>query len=152
MIKIISVTDLSPLFNSGGRVRCEVSGMKNRIKIRQLQYENEAAQRLLEFLLQENVILKTRLAEALQETVFSADQMNTVEQYQEWLLQKDDVIGIMRQEAASLEKLLIKYMHDEGTMKMILHKQKKLRKDLKLLAIAFSDLRVKFNGFIETLY
>ncbi|WP_162915518.1 hypothetical protein [Paraflavitalea soli] len=126
--------------------------MKNRIKIRQLQYENEAAQRLLEFLLQENVILKTRLAEALQETVFSADQMNTVEQYQEWLLQKDDVIGIMRQEAASLEKLLIKYMHDEGTMKMILHKQKKLRKDLKLLAIAFSDLRVKFNGFIETLY
>ncbi|WP_276482257.1 hypothetical protein [Paraflavitalea pollutisoli] len=121
------------------------------VQVRQFQYENEAAHRLLEFLLQENVILKTRLAEVLRDNAFPTELMVTVEQFQEWLLQKDAVIALMRQEAAELEKTLARFLHEDGTLKVIVHNQKKLRKDLKTLGLAFSDLRSQFNSFIESL-
>lgn len=125
--------------------------MKEDKKIRQYIFENEAARRLLEFLLQENAILKTRLAGVLDEMDNSAELLDQVEQYQEWLVQNDHEISFIRKKAVELEKMLVKYLHEDGTIKAIVLTQKEMRKDLRALDESYRDLKMRFNAFVESL-
>lgn len=125
--------------------------MKEENKIKQYIFENDAARRLLEFLMLENAILKTRLAGIVDEMDTSGDLLDQVEQYQEWLVQNDHEIGFVRQKAAEQEKMLIKYIHEDGGIKSIVLQQKELRKDLRVLDHAFGDLKMRFNAFLESL-
>ncbi|WP_127127428.1 hypothetical protein [Pseudoflavitalea rhizosphaerae] len=124
--------------------------MKEENKIKQYVFENEAARRLLEFLMQENAILKTRLAGLLEELEVARELLEQVEQYQEWLLQNDHEISFVRQRSAELEKMLFRQLHDDGLMKSVVLMQKQMRKDLRALDEAFSDLKMRFNQFVES--
>lgn len=125
--------------------------MKEESKIKQYIFENDAARRLLEFLMLENAILKTRLAGIVDEMDTSGERLDQVDQYQEWLVQNDHEIGFVRQKAAEQEKKLIKYIHEDGGIKSIVLQQKQLRKDLRVLDQAFGDLKMRFNAFLESL-
>lgn len=124
--------------------------MKEDNKIKQYVFENEAARRLLEFLLQENAILKMRLAEILEDLETEKELLDQVEQYQEWLLQNDHEISFIRQKSAELEKMLVKHFHEDGTIKTIVLKQKQMRKGIRALDEAFGDLKMRFNAFAES--
>lgn len=124
--------------------------MKEKNKIKQYVFENEAARRLLEFLLQENAILKTRLAGILDELEAARELLEQVEQYQEWLLQNDHEISFIRQKSTELEKMLVRYIHEDGAIKTIVLMQKQMRKDIHALDEAFRDLKMRFNAFAES--
>lgn len=124
--------------------------MKEDKKIKQYVFENEAARRLLEFLMQENAILKTRLAGVLEELEAARDLLEQVEQYQEWLLQNDHEISFIRQRSAELDKMLVRQMHDDGPIISVVLMQKQMRKDLRALDEAFRDLKMRFNQFVES--
>lgn len=124
--------------------------MKDEHTIKQYTFENEAAQRSLQFLLQENAHLKMRLAGALDEMPRNDDTLEIMEQYQDWLVQNDQEINSIRHKAAEQAKLLLKYLHEDSSIKLIVWKQKQLRRELKAIDEAFTDLEVRFNDFLET--
>lgn len=122
-------------------------------KIKQFQYESDAWRRMLAFLLQENAILKTRLAELVHESKISDDFLEMAEQYQNHFIQKDQIIYFVRSDIAELEKLLTRNLHEDGLIiKAIAHKQKKLRKELTTLETTFNEMKIRFNNYLtETL-
>src|SRR5689334_24649912 len=109
--------------------------------IKQFQYECDAWRRLLAFLLQENAILKNRLAELVHESIFSDDFLEIAEQYQNRFIQNDQVINFVRTDIAELEKLLTRNLHENGLIiKAIAQKQKKLRKEITTLETSLNEI------------
>ena len=122
-------------------------------KIKQFQYESDAWRRVLAFLLQENAILKTRLAELVHENNVSDDFLEMAEQYQNRFIQSDQIINFVRSDVAELDKLLTINLHENGLIiKAIAGKQKKLRKELTTLETTFNEMKIQFNNYVaETL-
>lgn len=122
--------------------------------IKQFQYESEAWRRMLAFLLQENAILKTRLAELVHENMFSEDFLEIAEQYQNRFIQNDQIINFVRTDIAELDKILTRNLHENGLIiKTIAHKQKILRKELTTLENTFNEMKIDFNNYLtETLW
>jgi hypothetical protein len=122
-------------------------------KIKQFRYETDAWRRMLAFLLQENAILKTRLAELVHESKISDDFLEMAEQYQNHFIQNDQVINFVRLDIAELDKLLLRNLHENGLIiKAIARKQKNLRKELTTLETTFNEIKIKFNNYLaETL-
>jgi len=124
-----------------------------RYKIKQFQYESDAWRRMLAFLLQENAILKTRLAELVHENEVSPDFLEMAEQYQNRFIQNDQIMNFVRSDVSELDKLLTRNLHEDGLIiKAIARKQKKLRKELTTLETIFNEIQIQFNNHMaETL-
>ena len=118
-------------------------------KIKQFQYESDAWRRVLVFLLQENAILKTRLAEVVRENNVSGDFLEIAEQYQNQFIQNDQIINFVRLDIAELDNLLTRGLHENGlVVKTIARKQKKLRKELTTLETTFNEIKIQFNNYL----
>ena len=124
--------------------------MKEENRIKQFRFENEAAQRLLQFLLQENAILKTRLAGALDEMNDAQELLIIAEQYQDWLIQNDSELCYFKELVQEQDKMMVRYLHEDGPVKLIVCNQKQLRKDLRKMNETFGDLKIQFNAFLES--
>lgn len=122
-------------------------------KIKQFQYESDAWRRMLAFLLQENAILKTRLAEMVQESMLSDDFLDMAEQYQNRFIQNDQIINFVRSDIAELDKLLTRNLHEDGLIiKAIARKQIKLRSELTTLETTFNEMKIQFNNYLDEIF
>jgi len=119
---------------------------------RQFQYESDAWKRSLAFLLEENLILKHRLAELIRENRMLSDLLDVAEEYQNRFIRNDEIINLMRLDIAGFDKLLIKDIYEDGSlMKGLIRKQKKLRREFKMLEVAFNELKTQFNHLATSL-
>ncbi len=117
-------------------------------KTEQFLHENITWKRLLDFFIQENSFLKTRLSEVVDR---ETDQMfiATAEHFQNEFILKDEYIHDIESDIKGHEKNLQmaftqKRMPDSKTCK----KQEKLRNEISYLEKEFSDLKNQFNKYL----
>jgi hypothetical protein len=121
------------------------------LKIRQFKYENESSRRMVEFLMQENVMLKTRLAELLSEIFTAEDLLEIAEFYQASFIRKDEIINLIRQDIGRLDNMLTQFIHKKDDLDSITQAREKLNRDLKNLGVVFIDMKTRFNNDLETI-
>ncbi|OQY95582.1 MAG: hypothetical protein B6D37_05260 [Sphingobacteriales bacterium UTBCD1] len=118
------------------------------LKIRQFQHEIDTWKRNLEFLLQENVNLKNRLAEVLQ-TVQDDDILEAAETFQSEFLREDEAIQILRGDIAKQDHLLTREIYENGyIIKDVVRQQKKLSEGVKNVVSGFNKLKFDFNSYL----
>jgi hypothetical protein len=118
------------------------------MKLKQLQYENETWKRLLGFMTDENVHMKNRVSEVL---VNSTDKslLEQLEVFLNRFIKEDERIGLLRNQAAELDKLLVKELFEDGrTMKEAVAKLERIRGNIKTAEKQFASLKVEFNNFL----
>ena len=74
------------------------------LKLKQLQFESDTWKRLLVFMMDENIHLKNRLSEVLKDQ-FDKNLLVEVEGFQNNFIKEDELIGLMRNDVAELDKL-----------------------------------------------
>ena len=118
-------------------------------KLRQLQYESDTWRRLLGFMIDENIHLKNRIS-AILKNGFQKDLLEGVEDFQTRFLKEDDLIILLRNEVAELDKLLEREIFEDGKIiKEIDKRLKKLRNDIITAERQFSKLKLEFNNYLS---
>lgn len=115
---------------------------------KQFQEEINSWKRTLTCLLQENAFLKIRLSEVIQLQNSDSDFLNSAELFQNRFLRKDEIITIMRQDVAELEKLLSNDLYDTILEKDVIQKQQKMRHELDNIEVNFNKLKFDFNSYL----
>ena len=105
------------------------------------QYEVSTWLRILDFLQQENIHLKTRLAELIKHNSVGPDVLEKAEYFQNSFLNKDTVIALLRRD--------IKLFQQEGTQPEVSIKRKTLRLDMEKMEKEFINLRTDFNNYLR---
>lgn len=119
------------------------------LKVRQFQHESNTWKRNLEFLTQENVNLKNRLAEVLQTIPDDEDILEAAEGYQSEFLREDETIRLMRGDISKHDALLQKGVYENGfSIKELSRKQKKLSEGVKDIVAGFNKLKFDFNNYL----
>jgi Zn-dependent M32 family carboxypeptidase len=119
-------------------------------KVRQLQEECESWKRKLELLMRENVELKTRLAAQLKENTNGSDFVEVAEQYQNYFMLQDEIIKLARTDVSDLDKLLLRDLFEDGILfREVVHKHKRLKKEVYKIEKGFNKLKQRFNNFIS---
>lgn len=119
------------------------------LKIRQFRHESDTWKRSLEFMMQENVNLKTRLAEVLQAISSDDDILNAAEQYQNEFIREDEAIHLLRRDIAKLDNLLVREAYDDGRLvRDVLNQRKKLSQEIRDTVAEFNKLKFDFNNYL----
>lgn len=118
------------------------------VKLQQLRDENEASMRLLNFLLDENVHLKHRLANILKCRSDSAF-LEHAEDFQSRFVKKDMLLSLLRHDVADFEASLCSNIHLNGQLDPeIEHQLKKIRHNVAQMERQFHKLRQDFNTYV----
>ena len=118
------------------------------LKLKQLQYESETWKRLLGFIADENIYLKSRLAEVLRD---SSDRslLDEAENFQSEFVQEDGRIGFLRNELAELDKLLVREVFEDGAIaKNVESKLNRIRHNMRNTELQFIKLKSEFNNYL----
>jgi regulator of replication initiation timing len=119
------------------------------LKLKQLQYEADTWKRLLGFMIDENIHLKNRLSEILKDR-FDKNLLDEVESFQSMFVKEDQMIGLLRNEVAELDKLLVREAFEDGTIiKQVDRKLKKLRDNINNAEKQFGKLKTEFNSYLS---
>jgi regulator of replication initiation timing len=119
------------------------------LKLKQLQYEAETWKRLLGFMTDENIHLKNRLSEILKDG-FDKNLLDEVEGFHSRFVKEDEMIGLLRNEVAELDKLLVREIFEDGSL--ILKGEKKLktlRNNVSNAEKQFGKLKTEFNSYLS---
>lgn len=121
-------------------------------KINQLQIEVNTWKRLLNFFKEENVYLKNRLSDILKNG-FERKFLDEFENFQTKFVKQDEVISLLRNDTAELDKLLNNYLNagiiDESVDKKLAH----LRNNMANYERQFFQLQLNFNTYLaENMY
>lgn len=115
------------------------------LKIMQLRHENESWKRLLNFMLDENIHLKHRLAEILR---YQSDALflEQAEEFQSEFIKKDMLISLLRDDIAELDSSLLKKELTAGDISPeIKNRIKKLRNNIAQTERQFNKMKLDFN-------
>ncbi len=119
------------------------------LKFKQLQYETETWKRLLGFMMDENVHLKNRISEILKDG-FDNNLLVEVESFQNQFVKEDELILLLRNDVAHLDKLLLREAFEDGEIiKEIDRKLKKFRNNISIAEKQFCQLISAFNSFLS---
>lgn len=119
------------------------------LKIRQLQYESDTWKRLLGFIVEENVRLKNRLSEVLQDK-FDKSLLEEVENFQTKFVKEDELVFLLRNDVAEYDKLLTRASFENGSLYCeIDNKLKKLRSTMPDAENQFGKLKSDFNSYLS---
>lgn len=119
------------------------------IKLKQLQYEVESWQRVLRLITEENIHLKSRLSEAIQDN-FDKKRLIAVEEFQTNFLKADGLIVLLRNELAELETLLVREMfEDRGMVTEITRKFKNIGTNISAAETDFIKMKSAFNNYLS---
>ncbi|MBS1622157.1 MAG: hypothetical protein JSS80_11035 [Bacteroidetes bacterium] len=122
------------------------------LQIRQFHYESDTWKRNLEFIRQENAILKNRLAEVLQNIPGDKEVLHTAEQYQNEFICEDELIQLLKKDIAKLDTLLLREASRDGEAeKDIITRQKRLSEEVKNVISSFNRLKFDFNNYLGTI-
>lgn len=119
------------------------------LKLKQLQYESDTWKRLLVFMMDENIHLKNRLSQVLKDK-FDKNLLEEVESFQSNFLKEDDLIGLLRNDVAELDKLLVREIFEDGKIiKEIDGRLNKLRNNIITAERQFGKLKSEFNSYLS---
>ena len=118
------------------------------LKPEQFIHENRTWLRLLDFLKQENTVLKNRLAEVLDHES-SKEFLAQAEHYQNLFIIKDEFIDELRHDVNVQVQSLTAKFNGKLDEKM-LKKQEKLRNEMEYMEKDFTKLKNDFNRYLAT--
>jgi regulator of replication initiation timing len=119
------------------------------LKLKQLIYEADTWKRLLGFMMEENIHLKNRVSQILKDR-FDENLLEEVEVFQSSFVKEDEMIGLLRNDVAELDKLLQKEVFEDGMIiKNVQSKLKKLRHNIKNAEKQFGKLKADFNNYLS---
>lgn len=115
-------------------------------------HEYQAWTRALDFLLQENAYLKTRLAQVL-DTSTDKHLVIEAEYFHALFLQNDDVIREMQRDVREQQEFLRSLSDSNSTVsdKVIHKKQVKLRNEMEHFERKFTQVKNEFNRYLVSL-
>jgi hypothetical protein len=117
--------------------------------IRQFRHESNTWKRNLEFMMEENTHLKNRLAEVLNVVSTDANLLTAAEEYQNRFIGEDENFHLLRGDIAELDKLLTQEIYEDGMIiKEVIHKQKKLSKEIETAIKEFNRIKFDFNNYL----
>jgi hypothetical protein len=117
-------------------------------KLKQLEYESDTWKRLLAFMIDENIHLKQRLGEVMQQKT-SKLLLEEVENFQNRFLKEDHHIGLLRNQVADFDKLLVhEVFENERIASQLQRRIKKIRDNLSNAEVQFSKLKLAFNNYL----
>ena len=119
------------------------------LKLKQLQYESDTWKRLLGFMMDENIHLKNRLSEVLKDK-FDKNLLVEIEGFQSNFIKKDELIGLLRNDVAGLDKLLEREIFEDGKIvNEIERRLKNLRNNIVYAEKQFGKLKLEFNNYLS---
>jgi len=118
------------------------------LKPGQFVHENKTWLRLLEFFKQENTVLKTRLAEVLDQKN-NKEFLPQAEHFQNLFIIKDEFIDELRHDV-NLQVLALTSKEKTVLDQKITKKQEKLRNEMEYMETDFSKLKNEFNRYLST--
>lgn len=126
--------------------------MTAELKLKQLQFESNTWKRLLCFMMEENNHLKNRIAEILKDD-FDKNLLKEIENFQSNFIKQDELINLLRNDAAELDKLLIQELFEDGKIiREINKKLKNLRNNITTIEKQCTQVKLEFNNYLlETL-
>ncbi len=117
-------------------------------KMQQIRIESNSWKRLLDFFREENIRSKNRLSDVLKEN-FDRSLLEDLENFQSQFVKQDELIGLLRNEIAELDKLLLdEKIHDGIRPAMIERKLGNLRHNLSDSERSFCELQLNFNKYL----
>jgi hypothetical protein len=119
------------------------------LKILQLRHENESWKRLLNFILDENIHLKHRLAEILK---YKSDShfLEQAEEFQSGFIKKDMLISLLRDDIADMDTCLQRKELAAGEISAeVKNRLKKLRHNIAQTERQFSKMKLDFNSYMS---
>ena len=119
------------------------------LKLRQIKYEIETCKWLLNFITDENVYLKNRLAEVVKES-FEINMLAEMEIYLGKSLAQDEYVNLLRNDVAKIEQRLWAAPNEESEIVNYIYPNVRLLRSniLKTEALAIK-LFEEFNNFIS---
>jgi hypothetical protein len=124
------------------------------VKIKEAEqylHENMGFQRALDFYLQENAYLKTRLAQVLDNNA-DPDFLPLAEHYQNSFLHNDDCIRDMQGDIMKLQRLLKESVAGKAAdIKNLAPQHKKLQHEMGHFEKSFTEQKKQFNRYLVTL-
>jgi hypothetical protein len=119
------------------------------LKFKQLHYECQTWKRLLGFMMDENIHLKNRIAEILKKG-FDKNLLEEVENFQSRFIKEDELIGLLRNDMAELDKLLINGVPEDNMITKDIDKRlKKIRDNIITAEKYFGKLKLEFNNYLS---
>jgi len=117
-------------------------------KLRQLQYEADTWKRLLGFMMDENIYLKNRVSEILRNN-FDRIHLDEIDDFQNRSVKADQLIGLLRNEVAELDKLLTREVFEDGQIiHLVQEKLARVRGSIGNAEKNLAELKVAFNNYI----
>ena len=115
-------------------------------------FENKGWIRLVEFLIQENAIMKTRLSEVMDQ-IHDRDSLAIAEHFQDKFITKDDVFEHLINDLKIEFKKLELYRKNDPTILLgeLCATHKMLRLDIERLEQALDILKKDYNTFLTSL-
>jgi hypothetical protein len=118
------------------------------LKLIQFGYETHTWKRLLLFMIEENIHLKIRLSEILQQ-IPGVSLLEDLENFQNRFIRQDQFISLLRDDIAELDGLLVREIFEDGkVINEIDRKLLKLRNNILHAEMQFSKLKLDFNNFL----
>ncbi|GAB2824393.1 hypothetical protein [Ferruginibacter profundus] len=119
------------------------------LRLQQLQFEIDAIKRLLSFMMEENVHLKNRISEILKNN-FEKMLLGKIEVFHNRFIMEDEIIGVIRNDIAELDKLLQvqKILQDDNKIHEMGKKIRKLSVNMENTQSQFMLLKTEFNTFL----
>jgi regulator of replication initiation timing len=119
------------------------------VKLKQLQYESDGWKRLLGFMMEETVHLKNRLSEVLKDK-FDNNLLEEAEGFQSNFIKEDELVGLLRNEVAELDKLLLREIFEDGKIAYEIEKKmSRLRNNIIVAENQFGKLKKEFNSYLS---
>jgi hypothetical protein len=118
-------------------------------KFKQLQVEQDTWKQLLGYMMEENIHLKNRITEILK---YKSNRilLDDVENFQSHFIMEDEMISILRNDLANIEKLFAEA--GDGNQKMVEQindRLQRLRENIMLAEAQFNSLKIEFDRYLS---
>ena len=124
---------------------------KVNLVIRQFRRENESWRRTLEFLIEEDIILKAGISEVLK-NMNQTDEgiLKKLEHFHNHLIKQNDIVRLLRTGVANMgKKINLDYYFETDFSSSITRIQRILRKQIETVELEFLKLKFDFNDYID---
>jgi hypothetical protein len=120
----------------------------SQLKLKQLQHESDTWKRSLGFMMDENIQLKTRLAEILR-TEFDKNLLEDIENFQTNFIREDEMISLLKTDIAKLDKLLVREVFEDGQIVQNINRMlSEIRRNISSAENQFGKLKLEFNSYL----
>jgi hypothetical protein len=121
------------------------------VKTRQIRYELEKWLRALEFIKEENLVLKKRLSE-ITLLKLDSDLLNSAEDFHSMFLTNDAIVALLKTDILNYVQSLAKEVHDAHVMEKLRKNYQTLSGDMGKLEKNFNKQMFDFNSYASGVF